>query len=204
MATATSSQNDRRARRPKWAAAAAALLIAVAVIATGMAQPGSPAHTTSPFSWLRPAAPAAGWNAGTTASGAKLAFPPSWRAIATDRGSVSAAPAGPRGAFAGYLNATPRSGSETLANWSRFRPAHNAEEGSRQVRLVAAGRNLEFRGGRGSCVVDDYSTTATRFREIACIVAGSHATNVVVAAAPVARWGAQAPLLERAVASFTA
>ena len=204
MATATSSQNDRRARRPVWVAAAAALLVLAAVIATVVAQPGSPARTAPAFSWLRPAAPASGWNTGTTSSGARLAYPPGWRAIATDRGTVSAAPAGPRGAFAGYLNATPRSGSETPANWSRFRPAHNADEGSRHIRLVAAGRNLAFRGGHGSCVVDDYSTTAARFREIACIVAGAHATNVVVAAAPVAHWAAQAPLLERAVASFTA
>jgi hypothetical protein len=204
MATATSRQTNRHARRLAWAAAAAALGIVVAVIATALAQPASHARTASAFTWLRPVAPAAGWNSGTTASGAKLAYPPSWRTIATDRGTVSAAPAGPRGAFAGYLNATPRGGNETLANWSRFRPAHNADEGSRHIRLVAAGSNLAFRDGHGSCVIDDYSTTTTRFREIACIVAGPQATNVVVAAAPVARWAAQAPLLERAVASFTA
>ena len=204
MATATSRRNDRYARRPTRVAAVVTLFTVVAVLATALAQPGSPERTGSAFSWLRPTAPAAGWNNGTTASGAKLAYPPGWRTIATDRGTVSAAPAGPRGAFAGYLNATPRSGSETLGNWSRFRIAHNADEGSRHIRLVAAGSNLAFRGGRGSCVIDDYSTTATRFREIACIVAGSRATNVVVAAAPVARWAAQAPLLERAVASFAA
>jgi hypothetical protein len=180
------------------------LLTVVAVLATALARPAEPEGTRSAFGWLRPAAPAPGWNSGTTASGARLAYPPSWRTIATDPGTVSAAPAGAGGAFAGYLNATPRSGTETLANWSRFRIAHNADEGSRHLRLVAAGSNLAFRGGRGSCVVDDYSTTTTRFREIACIVAGSHATNVVVAAAPVAHWAAQAPLLERAVASFTA
>jgi hypothetical protein len=204
MATATSRQDDRRARRPIWVAAAAALVIVVAVIATAPAKPASPVHTTSAFRWLHPTSPASGWNAGTTASGAELAYPPGWRTITTDRGTVSAAPAVRRGVFAGYLNATPRSGDETLGNWSRFRVAHNADEGSRHVRLITAGRNLAFHGGHGSCVLDDYSTTTTRFREIACIVAGIHGINVVVAAAPVAQWRAQSPLLERAVASFSA
>jgi hypothetical protein len=116
---------------------------------------------------------------------------------------VSAAPAGRRGVFAGYLNATPRSGSETLANWSRFRIRHVAAEGGRAVRLIASAVMLPFLGGHGSCVLDAYTTPRTRFREIACIVAGTHGTTVVVAAAPVARWRMAAPVLERAVASFS-
>ena len=79
--------------------------------------------------------------------------------------------------------------------------AHVAAEGARHVRLVAAAR-VTFVSGPGSCVIDTYSTTVTRFREIACLVAGSHHSAVVVAAAPVARWVRQAPALERAVASF--
>jgi hypothetical protein len=204
MATATSSPADRRARRPAWAVAGAVLIVLLAVAASTTGSIPSPARPRSAFGWLQPAAPAPDWNLGRTASGATLAYPPSWRPIATDRGTVSAAPAVPGGAFVGYLNATPRGGTETLKNWSRFRVAHNADEGSRHIRLIAAGRNLAFRGGRGSCVIDDYSTTATRFREIACIVAGSRATNVIVAAAPVGRWGAEAPQLERGVASFSA
>ena len=51
-------------------------------------------------------------------------------------------------------------------------------------------------------MIDSYSTTRMRFREIACIVAGPRATTVVVAAAPARRWAHEAPLLRRAVASF--
>ncbi|MEO9023688.1 MAG: hypothetical protein ABI339_01605 [Solirubrobacteraceae bacterium] len=135
-------------------------------------------------------------------SGARLAYPASWRAIQTDRGTVSAAPAWPGGSFAGYLNATPLGGDETLANWSRFRVTHVAEEGARRVRLEATATALRFRAGHGSCVIDSYSTTRARFGEIACIVAGARATTVVVAAVPAAAWARQSAVLERAVAGL--
>ena len=104
----------------------------------------------------------------------------------------------------GFLNATPQQGGETLANWHRFRVAHLGDEGDRAIHLETAATGLSFRGGHGSCVIDTYSTSATRFREIACIVAGAHGTTVVIAAAPTAIWHTQAPLLEKELASFTA
>jgi len=184
-----------------WSALAAlvALLVPI-VVAAVHRSPGTPAPTA--FSWLRPAGEPAGWNVATTPSGATLAYPPGWHEIESDSGTVSAAPPGPRGAFRGYLNATPRSGSETLANWSRFRVAHVADEGAHDVRLATTATGLRFRTGRGSCVIDSYSTAKVRFREIACIVAGPHRTTVVVAAAPSDNWAGQARLLEHAVASF--
>ena len=65
-----------------------------------------------------------------------------------------------------YLNATPKQGTETLANWSRFRPEHNRDEGDRSVRLIASANDLSFRSGRGSCVIDDYTTSKATYREI--------------------------------------
>jgi hypothetical protein len=207
MATATSSRCTSSARRAIWPAAAALVALAGYVAlsgghrsAGGHASPATPAATA--FSWLRAAAAPSGWSVGFTRSGARLAYPPGWHLIQTDPGTASAAPAGPRGSFAGYLNATPRSGDETLANWHRFRVDHVAAEGARDVRLEAAATGLRFRSGRGSCVIDSYLTTKARFREIACIVANEHSTNVVVAAARTNLWTRQAPLLERAVASF--
>ena len=201
MATGTSRRDARRARRIMWSAAAALVVLLVPiVVAVVHRSPGTPAPTA--FSWLQPADEPAGWNVAMTPSGATLVYPPAWREIPTDSGTVSAAPPGPRGAFRGYLNATPRSGSETLANWSHFRVAHVADEGAHDVRLAAAATGLHFRTGRGSCVIDSYSTAKLRFREIACIVAGPRTTTVVVAAAPSDHWSAQAPLLERAVAAF--
>ena len=59
-----------------------------------------------------------------------------------------------------------------LANWSHFRPAHNKSEGNEDVRLIASSNNLTFRSGPGSCVIDDYTTSNARYREIACLVDG--------------------------------
>ena len=101
-----------------------------------------------------------------------------------------------------YLNATPKQGAETLANWSRFRPEHNRGEGNRHVRLEASADDLRFRSGRGSCVVDSYTTSKAAYREIACLVADPTASAVVVAAAQVGLWEDQAATLQRAVSSF--
>jgi hypothetical protein len=206
MATGTSRHGKRLGRRA-IAPAAAALVALLALVALWHASTTTTASSSSSpkaFQWLRASAQPHGWHDVATPSGATIAYPPGWHRIETDPGTASVAPAGPRGSFAGYLNATPQSGTETLANWSRFRVDHVADEGAHDVRLTTAATGLRFRSGRGSCVIDSYSTTRTRFREIACIVTGSRGTtSVVVAAAPVAGWAQQAPLLERAVASFT-
>lgn len=203
MATATSSREERTTRRAGWLAAAAlALLLVPPVLA--LVHRSHARHGGSPagFAWLRPATVPAGWRVATTPAGATLAYPPGWRPIESDAGTVSAAPHGERGVFHGYLNATPLGGRETLANWSRFRPAHVADEGGHDVKVEAAAMGVRFRTGPGSCVIDSYATARARFREIACIVAGARATTVVVATAPVSGWSLQAPVLERAVASF--
>jgi len=196
------SKRARVLRRATLLAAALLAIVAAVVVAAGGHRPPA-ARAAQPFGWLRPAPVPPGWHVGVTRSGARLAYPPSWRQIETDRGTVSAAPAGPGGSFAGYLNATPLGGEETLANWSRFRVAHVAEEGARRVRLEATASGVRFHAGHGSCVIDSYSTARARFREIACIVAGARATTVVVAAAPTRIWAQQSALLERAVAGFT-
>ena len=58
------------------------------------------------------------------------------------------------------------------------------------VRLRASATGLRLRGGRSSCVIDDYTTsTRQRYRELACIVSGAGSTTVVVGAAtPPPRW----------------
>jgi hypothetical protein len=104
----------------------------------------------------------------------------------------------------GFLNATPRQGNETLADWSHFRPQHNQDEGDRDLRLLAATTSARFRSGRGACVIDTYTTSKASYREIACLVTGPSTSAVVVAAAPKALWDQQAPKLERAVSSFVA
>jgi len=176
---------------------AAALVAAAAIAAVGVG--GS--SGAGAFAWLRPAPPPAGWHVARTPGGATFAYPPGWRSIETDPGTASAALVEP-GLIAGYLNATPRDGAETVANWSRFRPAHDREEGDRDVRLLASATGLRFRAGRGSCVIDRYSTSRTTYREIACLVSSPRSSTVIVAAAPDRIWARQAPSLERAVSTF--
>jgi hypothetical protein len=197
MATATSSR--------LLAAAALVALLALAGCGGAARDPGKHATgTPASFGWLRPAAAPADWKIGSLPSRtADLAYPPGWRPIQTDPGTFSAALMDAHDRIRGYLNATPRSGAETLANWSRFRPAHNGEEGDRKVISEASASGLRFRSGTGSCVIDRYATTTNaRYREIACIVRGTRGTTVVVAAARPADWTELAPQLERAVASF--
>ena len=174
--------------------------VAVALAGTGASSPG---RASGAFAWLHPASPPAGWRAARIAGGASLAYPPGWTPIKTDPGSASAALLGSGGAIDAYVNATPRQGTETLGDWSRFRPQHNLHEGDRAVRLVASSTHLPFRsGGRGSCVIDDYATTKATYREIACLVSGAGSSAVVVAATPTGLWARHAATLERAVASF--
>ena len=180
-----------------------ALASAAALAACGSA--GSlPAGNAQAFSWLRHSPPQRAWRQSPLPGGpARLAYPRGWHQIRSDPGTVSAALRGGDGEIQGYLNATPRQGSETLANWSSFRPDHNRDEGDVDVTPLASATNLPFPGARGSCVIDDYtSSTGHRYREIACIVAGSSATTVVVGAAPPEQWRQQGPAIERAISSF--
>jgi hypothetical protein len=178
-------------------------LAAVALI-VGLAggHQSSPRRASGPFAWLHPVPPPAGWNVARIGSGATLPYPPGWKAIRSDPGTATVALLSAQDGIAGYLNVTPKQGPETLANWSSFRPDHNRDEGDRDVRLIAAARDLRFRSGPGSCVIDDYTTSKATYREIACLASGPKSTAVVVAAAPRPLWNQQAAALHRAVSGF--
>jgi hypothetical protein len=180
-----------------------AVTVAAVVLIVGLAGGGesSDRRPSGQFAWLHPASPPAGWNVARSSGGA-LAYPPGWRPIKTDPSAASVALLGGGDRIDGYLNATPKQGAETLANWSRFRPEHNLDEGDRSVHLIASASHLSFRSGLGSCVIDGYTTSKATYREIACLVSGPRSSAVVVAAAPIALWNQQAATLERAVSSF--
>ena len=157
------------------------------------------------FAWLRPAPAPAAWPVAHVPGAIALAYPRTWSRIQSDRGTVSAARVDARsGLIAEYLNATPQQAQETPANWTSFRPAHNREEGDSHVRVLATARNLRFRNGLGSCVIDRYTTSRTTYQEIACLVRGHAGGPVIVAAAQAAGWAQAAPALERAVSAFEA
>jgi hypothetical protein len=187
------------------------VLVAAALVIAGCggtgphsAGGGGAAHRSAgAFAWLSPAAPPAGWTLARLPSGrAALAYPPGWQAIHSDPGTVSAALLGPNGRIRGYLNATPRQGRETLADWAHFRTAHNRDEGDFGLVSEAAARGLRFRTGSGSCVIDRYATVSAHYREIACLVRGPRASTVVVGAALPQDWARLAPQLERSISSF--
>lgn len=194
----------------------APVLATIALFAAGCGSSAAhtnskPASTAAPaqpggagFAWLRPAAPPSGWTTVRISSGATLAYPPQWRRSVSDAGTATAELRDRRGGFLGYLNLTPRQGAETLANWSSFRITHNEAEGDRHVTRLAAAGGLRFRSGTGSCVRDSYLTkTGAHFIELACIVAGSRTTSVIVGAAPPQAWTSKAPQIERAISAFT-
>lgn len=166
----------------------------------------APAYETGAFAWVRPEALAPGWSSlRLPGSPARLPLPPGWRPARGDSGTRTAELTGPATRIRGYLNATPRQGRETLADWASFRVDHNRDEGERDDKLLAAARDLPFAGGAtGSCILDSYRTiSGHRYRELACIVAGHSATTVIVVAAPPGRWAAERSQLRRAIDGFT-
>lgn len=131
-----------------------------------------------------------------------MTYPRGWHLVHGDAGTATAVQLDARLHFLGYLNLTPRQANEQLATWPRFRVAHNGDEGDRDIMVVAQATGLRFRTGTGSCVEDDYTTTTgSQFREIACLVAGSRTTSVIVGAAPPAAWASMAGRIEQAIAA---
>jgi hypothetical protein len=188
-----------------------ALIALLAIVAGALAAGGesgskpNPGRRPAAFGWLHPKPVPRGWRTlRLPGSGAGLSAPASWEPARSDPGTKTLVSRGPAGGIIGYLNATPRQGDETAANWAGFRIAHNRGEGDREERRLAAARDLPFRSATGSCVIDSYLTSSgNRYREIACLVTGRSSTTVIVAAAPPSRWHAEHSLLQRAVSAFT-
>jgi hypothetical protein len=116
--------------------------------------------------------------------------------------SVAAGSAPP--VYEGYINVTPRQGTEQLHGFAAFRIDRLGDEDT-SVHEIAAAENVTFAGAVGSCVNDDYRTRVgdNRYEEIACLVAGRRSQYVIVAAALFADWARFAPEFRTAVAAFT-
>jgi hypothetical protein len=196
--------------------AAGVIATSVAVASAGSGQPsvhgrgagesaGSRHHGRALFSWFRAGPAPAGWRqVALPGGGAVLSYPGWLGPVSGDAGTVSRALIR-AGSTMIYLNVTPRQGDETLRDWAGFRVGHLRDDDARSARLDGSASGLAFRGGTGSCVIDDYVTKvqANHYREIACYVRGAQAASVLVAAAPAADWTRYAALLERAVSSYT-
>ena len=190
-------------------------------LATAVGGCGASAHTASPpvqrstglagrpvnaaraaYAWLVPAPAPASWLHVRLSTGATMGYPPGWRMLPGDPNTATAALLDPHGHYLGYLNLTPRQGQETQASWASFRPRHNVAEGEKDVTVMDSATGLTFRSGHGSCVRDAYTTSTTRYVEIACLVDGRHAASVIVGAALSRRWAEERSVIERAISAL--
>jgi len=184
----------------------AAIATAVAVAVAGCGAGGGAGRAT-PVAFKRAAradAVPAGWGRLRLPSGAVLPYPAGWRRIDGDRGSASAALLNADGTIRYYLNVTPADRDETLSGWTRFRLRHNAAEGDRNVRLITTETGAVLGHRRRACVIDDYATTRSRYRELACVVVpadGGRATVLVAAGQPKA-WAHEQPAFDLAFNHF--
>ena len=188
--------------RGRYALAAIAAVAALAITVVFTLPGRSPGRAFPP---LVPAAAPAVWPHLTLPNGtAVLSYPPSLHPLAGDTDAVSAGRLGPGGAFQLYLNATPRQGSERLLGWAAFRLRLLRSDDAASAHQDAAAQGVKFRGGTGSCVIDDYLTRigGHHYQEVACLVQGRTSASVIVAAAPAAQWARARPLLFRAVAAY--
>ena len=181
---------------------------AIAAIAAGLALVAftSLASAAAPFAWFSAGPAPAGWRHLTLPSkGGTLWFPPSLHRIPGDAASVSAAKLGPGNLYLVYLNATPKQGDEQLDTFPSYRIEHLRDESASTVHEHSHSI-VEFRGGTGSCVIDDYVTRVKshHYDEIACLVVGQTQTSVVVAAALASEWPRVSGELERAISAYQA
>lgn len=173
-------------------------------VAAGSTGAGLPAPLS--LSTLKPATEPPNWIPLLPRSRTSILwYPPFMRRIKSDPWSVSTALRDRSGDVTlVYLNAGPKNGGEKMAGWPQFRLDHLREEHARAVHEEAHASGVPFRGGRGSCVMDDYITRRKghHYRELACFVQGRTAASVIVAAALVGEWPKYGPQLIRAVESW--
>ena len=201
--------------RPGGAAAAAALTAALSLALLGWASSqsgsapgdGTGQVTHAGFGWFHPGpAPGAWRQASLTGQSATLSYPGSLHPMHGDDGTVTVGSTAKSGKVLMYLNVTPKQGEESLGDWTDSRLEHLREDGQYQVHLDGASPALQFRGGPGRCVIDNYTTKirGNHYDEIACIVQGAQATSVLVAATSTTAWQANHALLEKVVSSYQA
>lgn len=164
--------------------------------------PGLP----SAFSWFAPGPAPANFRLYTAVQGtAVVADPPRLKPLGGRGGALSFAALGRGGAYFAYLSVNPQQGAENLGGWTAFRLALLRTDHARDVHEDAQAGNLPFRGGTGSCVIDDYvtGTRNNKFHEIACFVEGPHSGSVIVVATPPSSWRSYAVPLERVISSYS-
>ena len=207
VAQAMAMAASESAARMEWSprtAFALSLALALVVSACGSSaasRNGGQRVDVSGVALLHGAAPPRGWmQVRAVAGGAILTAPATWHRVAGDPGSVTLELGRNPDRPVGYLNATPAVAGERLGHWVGFRLHHNREEGDRQVRFLAARRQVSL-GMKtvATCVQDAYSTSTARYIEIACLAQTPTKRTVIVAASPKRTWNQQWRTLTRAI-----
>ncbi len=180
-------------------------LVLACVLEASAAPAASSAAPTLSLSSLKPMPAPAGWmHRSLPSGGAVLWYPPALKLIPGDPTSVSAAARNQSSVIVAYLNDGPRQGNEQARTWPSFRLAHLRDESDSSVHEDGQAFGVAFRGGTGSCVLDDYVTHvgSHHYREIACFAVGKTSSDVIVATALDSDWTTYASELVRAVEAW--
>jgi hypothetical protein len=155
------------------------------------------------FRWFAPAPAPAGWRHGALPPDAGILSFPATFVNGHDRDGVARERLDHHGTVLVYLDLSPKQGPERLRDWPSYRLGLVRGE-SNDVHEDGHAFGLKFRGGRGSCVLDDYRTRVENhhYREIACFVQGRAHATVLIAAALESEWHRAAKTLERAVDAY--
>jgi hypothetical protein len=183
------------------------VVFAVAVFAPSalVAAADAAGSRAAAFRWFAAAPAPATWRHHALPPDAGLLYFPATFVDGHDRDGVAREQLGGHGSVLVYLDVSRKQGRESLSDWPSYR-----------LRLVRGESNdvhedghvfgLPFRGGRGSCVLDDYRTRVQdhHYREIACFVQGGRYASVLIAAALESQWVRAVTTLERAVDAYRA
>lgn len=155
------------------------------------------------FHWFTARAAPASWTHRALLSGGGILSYPATFVAGSDKDGISRERLDAHGTVLVYLDATPEQGPESLRDWPSYRIAVVRGE-SNDVHEDGHAFRLRFRGGTGSCVLDDYRTRVQNhhYREMACFVQGRRYATVLVAAALESEWTRSLKTLERAIDAY--
>ena len=180
-----------------------ALAVAAVVPAAFAAVADAAGSRATSFRWFSPAAAPATWKHRALPPDAGILYYPAAFVDGHDKDGVARERLGGHSSVLDYLDVSPKQGPESLRDWPSYRLEIVRGE-SNDVHEDGHAFGLPFRGGTGSCVLDDYRTRVENhhYREIACFVQGQKHATVLIAAALASEWARAEQTLERAVDAY--
>jgi hypothetical protein len=202
MVVAAVAERGRDIARRAWSARLCLIVVVAVAVAVPTALHAAGSRAAN-FHWFAAGAAPASWrHLALTPGGGILSYPAKFVA-GNDRDGISRERLDRHGSVLVYLDVTPKQGRERLSDWPRHRMVLVRAE-SNDVHEDGHAFGLAFRGGVGSCVLDDYRTRVENhhYREIACFVQGRTHATVLIAAALESAWTHAVKTLERAIDAY--